>query len=369
MLPSFIRLVRRLWLLLLLPSVPLVAWSQPLSQPRFVAGDTNRVYTRAERMPGLPDGDGLYALPTLVQRKLVLPAEVREGRLEGQVLVGFTVGASGVVRDAKAVKSLSAATDAAACRAVAATRFRPATQNGQAVAVSHTVAVDFFGPNHVYIRAPSEVAKTAVPDLEAYFEQHMQLPASVVAGTRRRRVSVAFVVLPDGRPDAARLVSTPLLHDCPACDAEALRLVRGLPRYQPARNERGEPVAVVQEVGMYMPPARSDSTGVVYTYVEQMPALAGGGGGYAAIAAEVQRNVLVPPDLPVGTNRVFVRFVIGPSGFVIPNSIRVERPGRYPSADAAAVAAVGRLPRLQGGRQNGRPVSVSLTLPVVLTKP
>lgn len=265
------------------------------------------------------------------------------------------------------MKSLSAATDAAACRAVAATRFRPATQNGQAVAVSHVVPVDFFGPNHVYARATGELAKSAVPDLEAYFEQRMQLPASVVAGTRRRRVSVAFVVLPDGRPDSARIVSIPLLHDCPACDAEALRLVRNLPRYQPARNERGEPVAVVQEVGMYMP--RLDSASLVYTYVEQMPALAGGGGGYAAIAAEMQRNVLVPSDLPVGTSRVFVTFVVGPSGFVMPKSIRVERPSGYPSADAAAMAAVGRLPRLQSGRQNGRPVSVGFTLPVVFTKP
>lgn len=344
------------------------AWAQALPQPRFLAADTGRVYVRVERMPTLPDGNGLYALLAWVQRTLTPPPEVRGGRLEGRVLVGFTIGASGVVRDAKVVKSLSAATDAAACRAVAAVRFRPATQNGQAVAVSYTVPVDFYGPNHVYGRAPGENPKAAVADFDAYFEQHMQLPAAALAGKQARRVSVAFVVLPDGRPDSARLVSTPLLHDCPACDAEALRLVRGLPRYQPGRNERGEPVAVSQQVDMRMPPARTDSTGLLYTYVEQMPALPGGG-GQAAISAAVQRNLLVPPDLPAGTNRVFVTFVVGPSGFVMANSIGVVQAGRYPSADAAAVAAVARLPRLQGGRQNGRPVSVSLTLPVVFTKP
>ena len=355
--------------LLVLLSSHSVTWAQAPPRPRFVAGDTNRVYVSAERMPTLPDGNGLYALPTWVQRMLVQPSEVREGRLEGHVLVGFTIGASGVVRDAKAVKPLSAATNAAACRAIAAVRFRPAIQNGQAVAVSYSVPVEFYGPNHVYGRTPGEPAKAAVADLEAYFEKRIRLPATALAGKQARRVSVAFVVRPDGRPDSARLVSTPLLHDCPACDAEALRLVRGLPRYQPARNERGEPVAVWQEVGMRMPPARSDSTGSVYTYVEQMPALPGSTGGHAAISAAVQSNLLVPPDLPVGTSRVFVTFLVGPSGFVMRNSIRVVQQSRYPSADAAAVAAVARLPRLQGGRQNGRPVSVSLTLPVVFTKP
>ena len=353
------------------------AWAQVRSQPRAVATDTSRVYDQAERMPTLPDGNGLYALPTWVQRKLVPPPEVRGGRLTGRVLVSFTIGASGVVRDAKAVQSLSAATDIAACRAVAAIRFRPATQNGQAVAVSYTVPVDFYGPNHVYSKAPGENPKAAVADFDAYFEQHMQLPAVALAGKQARQVSVAFVVMPDGRPDSARLVSTPLLHDCPACDAEALRLVRGLPRYQPGRNERSEPVAVIQEVSMRMPPARTDSTGMLYTYVEQMPALRGNEGQAAIgataqhnlLLAAVQRNLLLPPDLPTGTTRVFVTFTVGPSGFIMPNSIQVAKAGSYPSADAAAVAAVARLPRLQGGRQSGRPVSVSLTLPVVFTKP
>lgn len=336
-------------------------------QPRFVPADTSRVYAHAERMPTLPDGNGLYALDTWVQRGLTLPPEVREGRLEGRVFVAFTIGTSGAVRDVKVVKPLSAAADAAACRAVAAVRFRPATQGGQPVAVRQTVPVAFFGPRHVYGKAPGQNPKAAVSDFDAYFDQHMQVPTEL-AGKQGRRMQVAFVVLPDGRTDSAQVVFPRPPNDCPTCDVEALRLVRGLPRYEPGRNERGEPIAVAQQVDIRMPPARTDSTGIVYTYVEQMPTLPGETGGTAAISAAVQRNLVLPAGLPAGTQRVFVTFDVGPSGFVMPKSIKVMK-SLSPAADAAAVAAVAKLPRLQGGRQNGRPVSVNLTLPVVFAKP
>jgi protein TonB len=82
----------------------------------------------------------------------------------------------------------------------------------------------------------------------------------------------------------------------------------------------------------------------------------------AAITAKVQTLVAPVPGLSADeSGRVFVSFVVGPKGSIY--QIRVLK-GLGDNANAAAMTAVRRLPRLIPGRQNGRPVAVSLTVPV-----
>lgn len=98
----------------------------------------------------------------------------------------------------------------------------------------------------------------------------------------------------------------------------------------------------------------------VYTYVEQMPSLPGGG-GLQAISATVQRLIVSPANAPEG--RVFVSLIVEKQGRV---SMPTILKGISASADAAVLAAMKRLPLLQAGKQNGRPVRVQLTLTVTL---
>ena len=106
----------------------------------------------------------------------------------------------------------------------------------------------------------------------------------------------------------------------------------------------------------------TDSIAHVYTLVNQMPHLASGGGN-VGIAQALQQALVAPAERPKtgAPNKVFVRFTVGPSGVV--HDITVVR-NLNTACDAAAVAAVQKLPRFIGGRLNGRPVSVSLTVPV-----
>ncbi|MBD2723551.1 energy transducer TonB [Hymenobacter armeniacus] len=102
--------------------------------------------------------------------------------------------------------------------------------------------------------------------------------------------------------------------------------------------------------------------GKVYTYVEQMPQLPGGGGNRAIVNA-IQANVKYPAEAlkHAAQGRVFVSFTIGEDGMVRDSKI-VKGIGW--GCDEAVLEAVKQLPQFTPGTQQGRPVSVSFTVPV-----
>jgi TonB family protein len=103
----------------------------------------------------------------------------------------------------------------------------------------------------------------------------------------------------------------------------------------------------------------TNSGKVVYTYVEQMPALPSGG-GMMAIVQQIQQN-LVYPGGPRQEGRVFAGFIVLADGSVSETKI-LKSLG--PAYDDAVVAAIQKLPRFVPGTQNGQPVAVSFTVPI-----
>jgi protein TonB len=100
----------------------------------------------------------------------------------------------------------------------------------------------------------------------------------------------------------------------------------------------------------------------VYTKVDRMPELPGGGGSEAIVAAIQQRIVYPPEALSMQIDgRVYVSFTVNASGH-IENIVILK--GILPACDAAVVKAVQQLPRFIAGRQAGRPVAVLYTVPV-----
>ena len=120
-------------------------------------------------------------------------------------------------------------------------------------------------------------------------------------------------------------------------------------------------LAVLPAAGQTAPPAQAPAE-KVYTYVEQMPQPPGGGGG-VAIVTLIQQHVAYPRRamLAHAEGRVFVSFTIEPSGLV--EDVAVVK-GFRPDCDSAVVQAVKQLPRFEPGRQVGKPVPVSFTVPV-----
>ena len=100
----------------------------------------------------------------------------------------------------------------------------------------------------------------------------------------------------------------------------------------------------------------------VYTYVEQMPELPGGGGN-AAIVAAIQKASKYP-SLALRNQvegRIFVSFTVNSQGDV--SDVKVVK-GLGSGLDEETIRAVKTLPKFRPGKQNGRAVSVSFTVPI-----
>jgi protein TonB len=100
----------------------------------------------------------------------------------------------------------------------------------------------------------------------------------------------------------------------------------------------------------------------VYTYVEEMPQLPGGGGNPAIVFA-IQKGVHLPSfhgNYPE-RSRVMVEFTVTETADV--RNIRILQ-GIDSRVDTAVVRAVQALPRFTLGRQRGIPVSVKYTVPI-----
>lgn len=105
----------------------------------------------------------------------------------------------------------------------------------------------------------------------------------------------------------------------------------------------------------------------VYTYVEQMPQLPGGG-GEVAIRAAIQKAAQYPP-LALHNKvegRVIVSFIVNPGGDV--SDVKVVK-SLGSGLDEEVARAVYQLPRFVPGQQAGKTVAVSFTVPVTSKLP
>ena len=100
----------------------------------------------------------------------------------------------------------------------------------------------------------------------------------------------------------------------------------------------------------------------VYVSVEQMPELPGGGGQMAIVLA-IQRAVKYPTlALHNGVEgKVYASFTVNEKGEIV--DLRIVK-GLGSGLDEETIRAIKSLPRFIPGKQNGREVSVSFTVPV-----
>ena len=334
----------------------------------------NRVYTYVEQMPTLPGqpktpdkvveevggsyGANLSPVQKAVGKTLVLPAEVLDGRSEGIVYTSFVVSAAGEVGDAKIVRGLCPACDAAVLAAVRKLpRFVPGQQGGKPVAVTLNLPVTLKSPNHVY--QPDELptrARFAGAGIYDFIRRTVKVPAVVASEGLKGRIRVDFIVRPDGKIDAPEVKT----HLCASCDAEALRVVRAFPAWTPARDAMGQPVATRQTVDVPMPlpdpTTPFPETERVVSYASPMPTLLDGTRDYAAaISQSLQYPEAVRRENIAGV--VGLEFVVDADGLV--RRPRITR-SLCVSCDQAVLAALQRLGPFTPGRQNDQAVPVQI---------
>lgn len=111
------------------------------------------------------------------------------------------------------------------------------------------------------------------------------------------------------------------------------------------------------------PPAgniNNDDSGEVFSYVEEMPEFPG---GQESLMQFIAQNIKYPDVAKENgiEGKVYVQFVVFSNGKA--DRINVLR-GIDPSLDAEAVRVIKQFPLWNPGKQNGKPVNVSMTLPV-----
>lgn len=107
----------------------------------------------------------------------------------------------------------------------------------------------------------------------------------------------------------------------------------------------------------------------IYTYVEKMPQMLGGG-GMSGIVNELLKCFRLPKLTDDGSTRysgIQVTFVVGPDGQV--RNAEISKSSNNAAIDNALLAAARNLPKLSPGYQNGQAVPVRLTIPVSCIKP
>ncbi len=124
--------------------------------------------------------------------------------------------------------------------------------------------------------------------------------------------------------------------------------------------EADENTEIVEYQAVEVVEEEEDHSDEIFMIVEQMPVFPGGDAALRKyLAQEVKYPVIAQENGIQG--RVFVKFVIGADGSV--SNVEVARPFD-PNLDKEAVRVVKSMPKWSPGKQRGKPVRVSYTVPI-----
>lgn len=213
-----------------------------------------------------------------------------------------------------------------------------------------------------------------MPGLMKYLSANIRYPEAAHKAGTQGRVTVQFVVGKDGS-----IGNVGILRGVdPALDAEAIRVISGMPKWKPG-TQKGEPVNVRYTVPVMFrltpePVDKIDEmivvgyrnpdapvTGEVYEVADKMPEFPG---GMTGLMQHLSKNIRYPAEAHTNNiqGRVVVSVIINTEGKVT-NAKIVQ--GVAPSLDAEALRVTGTMPDWIPGTKDGKPVNVKYTFPVV----
>ena len=201
--------------------------------------------------------------------------------------------------------------------------------------------------------------------LMEWLSHNIQYPQNAYNSHIEGRVIVQFLVKEDGSVGDAKIVRSIF----PLLDEEALRVVRTLPKFNPAilNGKTVEywftiPVVFRLENDLKTheaPPTNPDENKIIYQFVEQMPEYPG---GQAAMLKFIADNLKYPNDM-MGCfqGSVIVKFYVDTLGYVCdPQIVR----GLDSALDREVLRVVRLFPEFTPGQHEGKKVNVYMNLPI-----
>jgi len=331
-----------------------------------------------EEMPVFPGGD--VALLKYIAENTRYPEHAKKNNIQGRVILRFCITAKGNVERESVLRGVDPEIDAEALRVVSSLPpFKPGKQGGKEVPVWYMVPITFalndnpkpsfviIGTDTVYNYTDQMPVFSGGNDaLEKFKSENVKYPAELKSIGIEGMVIIRFLIEKDGSVKDIRISK-----GCsPALDAEALRVTRAMPAWQPAK-VKGRPVKCLSGTVFeflltprIQPIHKEDEP---YVVVEEMPAFPGGD---STLLKYISKNTKYP-EVAKASNiqgRVIIRFCVTKSGGI--DRVSVLR-GVSPELDAESIRVVSSLPSFKPGRQGGVPVDVWYMVPITfaLDKP
>ena len=233
------------------------------------------VFEVVEEMPDFPGGQS--ALMEYLAKNIKYPATAHENGKQGRVIVMFVVKKDGSISDVKTVRGVDPYLDKEAERVIAAMpNWKPGKQRGQAVNVRFTVPVTFrlsgpepakpaetpeaiaiekfeevivtgYGPkedtpnNEPTFKVVDEMPKFpgGQEGLMRYLAKNIKYPTMAQQIKEQGKVLVQIIIGKDGNVSNIKILEGASAW----LDAEAIRVVRGMPKWEPGK-QNGQAVAV-----------------------------------------------------------------------------------------------------------------------------
>ncbi len=190
-----------------------------------------------------------------------------------------------------------------------------------------------------------------------YMMDNIKYPEDALKQRIAGRILVSFCVEKDGSISDIAIVKS--LH--PSIEAEAVRVVKAMPKWEPALvGDKPERMKVTLPVKFSLPPAAAQTDDKVYEMAEVNPLFPGGN---QALMDYLYRNIKYPADaMKRGVQgRVMVQFVVNSDGSISESKILKSVD---PALDAEALRVVNGMPKWSPGKEAGKYVRVRYSLPI-----
>lgn len=194
----------------------------------------------ADKLPEFPGGS--EALFKFQLENIKYPAEAQMNKVDGTVLVKFTVDYQGKVTDPQILQGIGSGCDQEVLRWVRSLPYwTPAQKDGKNVSVYYLMTIGFFDKNgksklhtdggdtiYTFVEKQPEFPG-GIDSLMSFLAHHIKYPKEALDKNIEGKVLVQFVVDNDGKTRNAKV----LKGIGGGCDEEAIRVVNAMPLWKP----------------------------------------------------------------------------------------------------------------------------------------
>ncbi|QNF33110.1 M56 family metallopeptidase [Adhaeribacter swui] len=240
------------------PETPISQSPVTSSESSTLKADNDEVFTFVEQNPLFPGG--LEKMFQFLGKNIKYPKAAIDANLEGNVIAEFVVTKEGKITDLKIVKSLSPETDAEAKRVIALMPdWEPGKQDSKPLNVKYTLPIKFALDDDAssekargFIQYQDKTNKTIFTQVEelpqfpggmekmyTFLGKNIKYPTAAQKASVEGMVIVQFIVTDQGAIQDLQILQG--LTD--ETNAEALRVVKSMPTWQPGK-QNGKPVNV-----------------------------------------------------------------------------------------------------------------------------